>query len=1286
MREPGLPFESTASDVAQVLDAVPATVLIARPQRDEQGRIDDFLVEYANAPARDVAGRTAADLVGHSFNELYPAIRSTEFFDLFVEAVEGGEPSALTSAPYRDEVNGVAVWGFFDVRATAFGDRLVVVFTDVTRQQHEERALGAARRLTGIGSWSWDARSEALWWSPEMYAIFGLEAGTRVTARLLWERTHPEDRESTRDMVAEAVGHDRPFLFEQRLIHLDGSERVALVSGGAVRDREGQILSVIGTSQDVTELRRLEAELARARAALLEQTLATERQVGHDRLVRSEARYRTLVEASSAIVASSDPELSMNEAAPSWEAYTGQTWPEYQGHGWIDALPAGDVKGLRRRWAEARDAGRAFSCEARLWHAPSQRFRHVVVHLAPVVDAEGVIIEWISTVDDVDDRRQLEEARREAELRYRTLTDADVLGIVYGEGGRIVEANDAFLELVGQQGQRIGTSGLDGDRLVPPDRVEEFRSLLARGRRTGTIAPTETEVMAADGERVPVIVGGAALSEEPFRWVGFVQDMRPQTRAAEALQRSAQLANVTAEISDLMAGPTDDTTSTLEQVSRLIAAALDSSCLVAVAAEQGDGLEPVALADASGIRSDELEAFAGVTIPAGPLPEFEAPWKGGISVASGREALDAMVHPDFRHLIDRFDLESVAFVPLASQGSVLGVVAASRSDARAFTDEERGFLRDLGDRCGLALANWRLEEVRRRAARALNAVQSITDATVDELGVDSLLDELLVRLREELGVDTVRILLTDDGQTLHGGAALGFSASDDDVPIPVGKGVAGRIAAGRGPMVFDDLSTVEIISPILRERNLTSLAGVPLRVGDTLVGVMHVGCEKRHVFDEWDLELLVRAGERIAAAIERKRLYERELVARERLEFVAAINEALVASLDRREIMRNVVRVAVPRLGDWCSISVLSDDASSSAPDIEVAHVDPAKVELAAELRDRYPIPESSPIGMPAVLRTGVPQLFSEFPYDDLERRLPGDERLDVLRELQVNSVMIVPLVARGRVIGAMQFVHAESGRSYGQDDLALAQSIASRIASALDNVRLYEKQRDIARTLQASLLPASVPRVPGATLSVRYWAAGEATEVGGDFYDVFSLPGGRLGLVIGDVCGKGPQAAAVTGLVRHTLRGAARHEGDPATVMRWVNDSIIDSRQDLFCTSIYAVLDPVHDGFDLRLAASGHPLPVVVRAGGEAHEAGSYGQPLGVFDDMKVITEQSSLLGGDTLVLYTDGITDVAPPHGLDDVEMRLLVADAVEGGVCREGRRSHPPRRAGNQATGAT
>jgi serine phosphatase RsbU (regulator of sigma subunit) len=245
------------------------------------------------------------------------------------------------------------------------------------------------------------------------------------------------------------------------------------------------------------------------------------------------------------------------------------------------------------------------------------------------------------------------------------------------------------------------------------------------------------------------------------------------------------------------------------------------------------------------------------------------------------------------------------------------------------------------------------------------------------------------------------------------------------------------------------------------------------------------------------------------------------------------------------------------------------------------------------------------------------------------------------------------------RIIGAMQFVNTVGSREFTEDDLALARATASRVASSLENIRLSEGQRTIARTLQASLLPDSLPEVPGVDIGVRYWASGEGTEVGGDFYDVFDVEDGHA-IVIGDVCGTGPLAASMTSLARHTIRAAAWQGADHTDVLRQLNNAMLRSGRATFCTVAYATVTQHRGGRRFEFASAGHPLPILVRDGEPPRTIGKPGTLLGAFEGTSSTVTAVELEPGDTIVLHTDGATDVRPPYGLSNEALLDIVAGA--------------------------
>jgi PAS domain S-box-containing protein len=355
--------------------------------------------------------------------------------------------------------------------------------------------------------------------------------------------------------------------------------------------------------------------------------------------------------------------------------------------------------------------------------------------------------------------------------------------------------------------------------------------------------------------------------------------------------------------------------------------------------------------------------------------------------------------------------------------------------------------------------------------------------------------------------------------------------------------------------------------------------------------------------------------------------------------FLAQATKELVSSLDYHATLSRVARMAVPQLADWCAVDILEPDGSLKL--LAIAHPESSKVEWAREFRRAFPIDMTAPTGLPRVIRTGKSELYPSIDSALLEGSL-DEEQIEVIRELQLSSVMLLPLRARGRTLGTISFVFAESGRCYGEADLVLAEDLASRAALALDNARLYRERDDIARTLQEGLLPGPFPEVPGVELAARYQAAGEGIDVGGDFYDAFDTADGAWALVVGDVCGKGPQAAALMGTARHTIRAAALREHKPSAVLTTLNTALQQqSREQWFCTVCYVRLRPRPGGARLTVCAAGHPLPAILRADGTVEFAGTPGTLLGVFTDIELTDTSVDLGPGDALVLFTDGLTD---------------------------------------------
>jgi serine phosphatase RsbU (regulator of sigma subunit) len=311
---------------------------------------------------------------------------------------------------------------------------------------------------------------------------------------------------------------------------------------------------------------------------------------------------------------------------------------------------------------------------------------------------------------------------------------------------------------------------------------------------------------------------------------------------------------------------------------------------------------------------------------------------------------------------------------------------------------------------------------------------------------------------------------------------------------------------------------------------------------------------------------------------------------------------------------------------------------------LAVAHTVPSLEAMAWELSERYPPRADDEVGVARVLRTGRTELIAEITPDVLMAIAHDDEHLRLLGTLGLRSSLVVPLRTPERLLGAFTLVAAESGREFGDADVALAEALASRAALAVENARLYTERSHIAHTLQRSLLPERLPEIPGMEIAAHYRAAGDQNEVGGDFYDVFPSRDGTWTALIGDVSGKGPEAAAITSLSRHTLRAAALRDGTPVENLTLLNDAMLSQADSglRFCTVLYARLRPSEKEALLTLSSGGHVPALVVRAGGTVEAIAIPGTLVGALREPRFEERDVRLRPGELLLLYTDGVVEL--------------------------------------------
>ncbi len=384
-----------------------------------------------------------------------------------------------------------------------------------------------------------------------------------------------------------------------------------------------------------------------------------------------------------------------------------------------------------------------------------------------------------------------------------------------------------------------------------------------------------------------------------------------------------------------------------------------------------------------------------------------------------------------------------------------------------------------------------------------------------------------------------------------------------------------------------------------------------------------------------------------------------------RMEFLAQASQVLASSLDYQQTLQNVAGLAVPQIADWCAVDLFSEDGGREP--VAVAHSDPEKLEMAARLRDFGDEELDPDKGLGLIRRTGQSLLYREIPDGLLVEAASSTEHLELLRAVGMRAALVVPMKTRSRTIGALTMVSAESGRSFDQGDLEFAEQIAERAALAVDNARLYSERSAVAHTLQRSLLPDALPELPGWEISAFYRPAGHGNEVGGDFYDVWEAEGEWL-MMIGDVTGKGVGAAALTSLARHTARTASDYDRRPAQVLARI-DAALRRRPTLsVCTALCIRISKE----TTTIAAGGHPLPLRLSREGVI-QLGSPGTLLGAFASANRPEQRFDMSPGETLVAFTDGVTDTIGKDGerFGAKRLELLLADLREQSpqvICRE------------------
>jgi serine phosphatase RsbU (regulator of sigma subunit) len=553
----------------------------------------------------------------------------------------------------------------------------------------------------------------------------------------------------------------------------------------------------------------------------------------------------------------------------------------------------------------------------------------------------------------------------------------------------------------------------------------------------------------------------------------------------------------------------------------------------------------------------------------------------------------------------------------------------------------------------------------RAAGNRLHRLQAVTEVLARAISPEEVAKATVAAAIEALGADAggLTVRHSDDPGTLQVlvGSPLDDPADDGWNSHPVDTPAPGPEIVRTGRPIFIEtrpelLARFPLVRKIEGDARFGGFAGVPVALGTEVLGALSVGFHRDHMVPPEERGLLLSIAHQAAIALNRIRSTEDERRARataehaeDRLRKLQAVSDVANAASGLDELVERVlpvVRDAV--VSDGTSFLLLSEDGRELR----------LRGSVGVEEHENPAVP--IPLGMGAsgrIAATGRPLVISEMTAEDVISPALRGRR----------SYVGVPVRVGGRVVGVLH-ASSETPGAFHEDDADFLQSIADSLAATIDRTQLFDQRDRMATALERALLPMSLPRVPGFEIATLYRPSRFGDDVGGDFYDVFG-EGDVWYLAIGDVCGKGPEAAAIMGMTRIALRSLAREDDARPLpeVLDLLNGFLLESELmgDRFCTVCVVRLRSTDGGATVTTCLGGHPPPLLVRSGGSLEPVGRPGSLLGLFADISLHEVSAELGHGDAIALFTDGVTELSvenPDEGESMLRSALVAASGED------------------------
>ncbi len=537
-------------------------------------------------------------------------------------------------------------------------------------------------------------------------------------------------------------------------------------------------------------------------------------------------------------------------------------------------------------------------------------------------------------------------------------------------------------------------------------------------------------------------------------------------------------------MTDATAGPPADQLAILDEIARSITSSLE---LDVVLPRIADAARRLCGADTASIFLHDSEAalmvprfrvgafppaYEGLSIAPGQGLGGRA-WRTGRPVRTADYAVDPAVPGDFRAVARQARAVAVMAVPITIGPSVEGLLYVGRHAPRAFTDADEQTCVWLAHQAAIAVQNASLFAREQRLRTEAELLASLASHLTASLDLDRVLQGVAQAVRDIAEADVVRIALRDEAdgamryRYLVGTRATGY----DRLVLVPGRGFVGQVLETGRPYRTMNAPGDAAVHPdygrhFIEAEGVRTAMVVPIASEGRITGLIYAARRSARPFSVDDERIVSRLAEYAAVALRNAESFRREQAARteaetieSRASFLAQASILLSASLDVEATLRSVARLVVPFLADFCAVDMADERGQTRR--VVAVHADPAKEPLVREVRERYGFNPAAREGVPAVLASGRSTFVPRVTDDHLRAAATSDAQLALLRELKIGSWIIVPLLARGRLLGALTFVMAESGRHYAPRDVGMAEDLARRAAVAIENAQLYrEAQR----------------------------------------------------------------------------------------------------------------------------------------------------------------------------------------------------------------------------------